>query len=272
MQVSRQSFAVMLKQLRAAHGMTQEELAERSGASVRSISDLERGISRFPRKDTVQLLAEALQLTPDEATQLLALARAARFLPADPTAMDGSLPFVGRERECDEIIRRLRDPLVRLLSLTGVAGVGKTRLALECLAPVEGAFAAGTRFVDLSAIHTAQYVVAAIAQVLGVRERPEHSLLDEVVLWIGERRLLLVLDNCEHVLEARDAIEQLLASCRHLTILATTRERFGLNAEEVVPIAPLGIPQDTQMLAIDEHLPDYPAVVLFIEYARLLQG
>jgi predicted ATPase len=137
---------------------------------------------------------------------------------------------------------------------------------------VEGAFADGTKFVDLSAIHTAQYVVAAIAQVLGVRERPEHSLLDEVVLWIGERRLLLVLDNCEHVLEARDAIERLLASCRHLTILATTRERFGLDAEEVVSIAPLGIPQDTQMLAIDEHLPDYPAVVLFIEYARSLQG
>ena len=72
MPVTSQNFAVMLKQLRTAHGMTQEELAERSGASVRSISDLERGISRFPRKDTVQLLADALQLSPDESAQLFA--------------------------------------------------------------------------------------------------------------------------------------------------------------------------------------------------------
>ena len=153
-----------------------------------------------------------------------------------------------------------------------MAGVGKTRLALECLAPVEGYFEDGMRFVDLSAIHTAQYVVAALAQALGVRERPEHALLDEVVSWVGERRLLLVLDNCEHVLEARVAIDRLLAACRHLTILATTRERFGLDTEEVVTIAPLAIPQDAQMLTIDEHLADYPAVMLFIECARSLHG
>ena len=272
MGVSSQSFAVMLKQLRAAHGMTQEELAERSGASVRSISDLERGISRFPRKDTIQLLADALQLSPDEAAQLLALARAPKSQATGLTPLDGGSPFVGRERECDEVIRRLQNPQVRLLSLTGVAGVGKTRLALECLASLEGAFVDGTRFADLAAIHTDQYVVAAIAQVLGVREQPEHSLLEEVARWIGDRRLLLVLDNCEHILEARDAIDQLLTHCRHLTILATTRERFGLNTEQVLAIAPLAIPLDTQMLAIDEHLADYPAVVLFIEYARSLHG
>src|SRR5215469_141948 len=94
------NFAVVLKQLRTAHGMTQEELAERSGASVRSISDLERGISRFPRKDTVQLLADALMLSPDESAQLLALARAPKAsLPSSTTSPEGGLPLLGRENE-----------------------------------------------------------------------------------------------------------------------------------------------------------------------------
>ncbi len=84
-----QSFAVLLKQLRAARGMTQEELAERSGTSVRSISDLERGISRFPHKNTVQLLVDALQLAPQEAEQLFALARSLR----SPTGISAPTDF-----------------------------------------------------------------------------------------------------------------------------------------------------------------------------------
>ena len=95
MWVSSQSFAVMLKQLRAAHGMTQEELAQRSGASVRSISDLERGISRFPHKDTVQLLTDALQLSPDEAAELLALARASKVLPTGLAPAMAARPLWG---------------------------------------------------------------------------------------------------------------------------------------------------------------------------------
>lgn len=107
MPVTSQSFAVMLKQLRTAHGMTQEELAERSGASVRSISDLERGISRFPRKDTVQLLADALQLSPDESAQLFALARAPKSLPVSRrvrwrVAARGARTRVGRDRSASQ--------------------------------------------------------------------------------------------------------------------------------------------------------------------------
>ncbi len=275
MPVTSQNFAVMLKQLRTAHGMTQEELAERSGASVRSISDLERGISRFPRKDTVQLLADALQLSPDESAQLFALARASKSLPSSLDSPEGGLPLVGREREVADIDWRLKNPRVRLLSLTGVAGVGKTRLALECAESVSTTFIGGVKIVDFSSIQAAQYVVPTIAQVLGVREQPGRPLLDEVVRSIGDlgdRRLLLVLDNCEHILEARGSIAELVERCPHLSILATSREPFGLPAEESIVVSPLATPLDTQMLALDEHLLDYPAVILFIEYAQMLQG
>jgi len=270
------SFAVMLKQLRTAHGMTQEELAERSGASVRSISDLERGISRLPRKDTVQLLADALQLSPDESAQLFALARAPKAsLPSSLSSPDGGLPLVGREQEVDDIDRRLRDPRARFLSLTGVAGVGKTRLALECAEAAQITFTGGVKIVDFSSIQAAQYVVPTIAQVLGVREQPGRLLLESVVRSIndlGDRRLLLVFDNCEHILEARGSIAELVERCPHLSVLATSREPFGLPAEESILVSPLATPLDTQMLALDEHLMDYPAVILFIEYAQMLQG
>ena len=267
-----QSFAVMLKQLRAAHGMTQEELAERSGTSVRSISDLERGISRFPHKNTVQLLVEALALPPDEAEQLFTLARASKA-PGDAlTSPDGPLPVVGRAREIAHVEQRLKDPELRMLTLIGVAGVGKTRLALECVPLVRAAFADGIRIVDCSAIQAAAYVVPAIAQTLGVREQPSRPLLDELIRWIGNQHMLLVLDNCEHILEARGSIAELLENCQSLAILATSREKFGIPAEEALVVLPLATPADIERLAVDEHLAEYPAILLFLEYTRMLQG
>src|SRR5579884_539277 len=175
-----QNFAMALKQLRTSHGMTQDELAERSGVSVRSISDLERGISRFPHKDTVQLLAEALQLAPAEAEQLFARARAARATgavsgtglsgqaPGVPsgTPSESALPLIGREREIAAIHDLLADPDLRLLTLIGVAGVGKTRLAVASAGQAGDIFADGVRMIDLSSIQTARYVLPAIAQEL----------------------------------------------------------------------------------------------------------
>ena len=273
---SSQSFAVLLKQLRTAHGMTQEELAELSGTSVRSISDLERGISRFPHKNTVQLLVDALQLAPEEAEQLFALARVSKVPAEMPAALetsrDGSLPLIGREREVADIERRLASSTTRLLTLTGVAGVGKTRLALESARRVIAVFEDGVTLVDCSAIQTATYVVPSIAEALGIRERAGQPLLDELFHWIGNKHLLLVLDNCEHVLEVRPALAELLDRCRSLTILATSREKFGLALEEVVIVPPLATPPDLERLNVDEHLADYPAVILFLEYVRTLEG
>ncbi len=201
-----QSFALALKQFRTASGMTQDELALRSGVSVRSISDLERGISRFPHKDTVQLLMDALGLSPDDAARLFALARTPPSPSAPPAPSEPTTPCIGREHELAQIHQRLRDPALRALTLTGEAGVGKTRLALESAALARETFGEAITFVDLSAMRSAQYALPVIAEALGVRERPAHTLLDDVAQSIGEQRLLLILDNCEHVLEAHPTI------------------------------------------------------------------
>ena len=264
-----QSFAVALKHYRTAHELTQDELATRSGVSVRSISDLERGISRFPHKDTVQLLVDALELPPDAAERLFALARAPR-LPVDAgMTAEQATPCIGRERELAHLHQRLLDPTVRLLTLTGVAGVGKTRLALECVALGRDAFGDEIKLVDLSAVPAARYVAPAIAEALGVREQSAGTLLADVARAVGDRRLLLVLDNCEHVLDARPVITALLETCPRLLILATSREKLDLALEEVFVVAPLAIP-NAQTLASDERLPAYPAIALFVERAQAL--
>ncbi|HUY77507.1 MAG TPA: tetratricopeptide repeat protein [Ktedonobacterales bacterium] len=263
------SFAVALKHYRTAHELTQDELAARSGVSVRSISDLERGVSRFPHKDTVQLLVDALGLTPDDAERLFALARAPR-LPADIGALaEQATPCIGREHELAHLRLRLLDPTLRLLTLTGVGGVGKTRLALECAELARDTFGDEVKLVDLSAVPSARYVAPAIAEALGVREQAAGTLLADVARAIGDRRLLLLLDNCEHVLDARPTLTALLDRCPRLLILATSREKLDLALEEVFVVAPLATP-NAQTLANDERLPEYPAIALFVERARTL--
>jgi len=266
-----QTFAVALKQLRTAREMTQDELATRSGVSVRSVSDLERGISRYPHKDTVQLLVDALQASADDAERLVALARGPR-LPADTlTPGDEALPCIGRERELAHIHQRLLDPTLRLLTLTGAGGIGKTRLALESVAQAHDMFGDDVKPVDLSAVPSARYVAPAIAEAFRVREQSAGSLVDDIARAIGERRLLLLLDNCEHVLDARPTLALLLERCPRLLILATSREKLALPAEEVVVVAPLATP-NAQTLARDERLPTYPAVALFIARATAANG
>lgn len=266
-----QNFAIALKQLRAAHGMTQEELAERSGVSVRSISDLERGISRFPHKDTVRLLVDAMHLTPEEEQQMLALTRVPRTTLSSLTAGTEELPFVGREREMQIIRGLLANPAVRLLTLTGVAGIGKTRLAIESASLAGDTFIDGINVIDLSSIQAAQDVVPAIARELGVRERASRSPMEAVIQLVADRRMLLVLDNCEQVLDARTDLAQLLESCAHLTMLVTSREQLHCSAEHVLVVPPLATP-NIQALAHDESLTGYPAVMLFIECAQALHS
>jgi predicted ATPase/DNA-binding XRE family transcriptional regulator len=264
-----QSFAITLKQLRTLHGLTQEELAERSGVSVRSISDLERGISRFPHKDTVQLLADALHLAPEEAAQLFAFTRKASS--ADQSAAEAAVPCIGRERELAEILRRLRDPTVRLLTLSGVAGVGKTRLAREAAAQAQPIFGDDVRFVDLAPVTTARFVVRAIAHALDVREAPAQTLMDVLCRYLAERHMLLILDNCEHLLEMRADVAALSAACPRLIFLATSREQLGIAGEQIFVVPPLATPSAPAALA-EASLAEVPAVRLFIATMRTTQS
>jgi hypothetical protein len=149
--------------------------------------------------------------------------------------------FVGRARELDEVCRLTRGH--RLVTLTGVGGIGKTRLALAVAARVENR-SLDVYLVDLARVGDAELVLSAIAGAVGVYEQPRRALQDVVVDTLRNRGCLLVLDNCEHLVEAASvAVAELLAQCPRRRVLTTSRERLGCEGEVVWPVPPLSLPR-----------------------------
>ena len=202
------SFAGLLRQLRIEARLTQEELAEAARLSPRSVSDLERGINRTARKDTALLLADALGLAGPPREVFVAAARGrvpAADVLAALSASRNNLPtpvdsFIGRQMELAEITEAVR--AYRMVTLTGPGGSGKTRLALEAAASLMPEFADGVWLVTLVTVNDGQRLPGTVAQVLGVSERADEAIADTLQGWLQGRDLLLILDNCEHVVEA----------------------------------------------------------------------
>jgi predicted ATPase/transcriptional regulator with XRE-family HTH domain len=298
-------FADLLRRFRRRSGLTQEELAERAGLSPSAVSQLERGLTQAPHKDTVQFLITALDLSTDDAASLAQAARRLRSITVDtapsapasasavPTPHGTSIsattapspretasplmqayrlappltPLLGREHEEAGAVHLLTQEHVRLLTLTGPAGVGKTRLALQVATTLREQHGFELAFVNLVAASAPDQVPQIIAQALGVRETGGLSLLDAMTAAIGGRRLLLTLDNFEHVLPAAPLCAALLGACPGAKGLVTSRAALNIRGEHEFAVAPLRVPDLSELPPLDD-LQRYGAVALFLERAR----
>jgi predicted ATPase len=204
--------------------------------------------------------SEGLGRAERDAAQQPALARRARgSLPLELTS------FIGRGAELGDVRKALQTS--RLVTLTGVGGVGKTRLARRAAAEVQQDVPDGVRLVELGELRDGSLLVDVVAAGLGLRDESARPLRDVLVDFLRARRLLLVLDNCEQLInEVARLVEELLTHCPDLRILATSRERLGVYSECVVPLAPLAYPDAENPPKLDS-LARFDAVALFSERA-----
>ncbi len=226
------------------------------GVALRDLG--ERRLKDLTRPEHVwQVAADGL---PAEFPPLKTLDARPNNLPAQPNA------FIGREAQIADVLALLRRPDVRLLTLTGPGGTGKTRLALQVAADLLDDFADGVWFVDLAPLSDPTLVIPTIAQVLGVKEQGARPLRDTLSDYLRGKQLLLVLDNFEQVVEAAPDVAALLAACPQLAVLVTSRIALRLRGEHEYAVPPLALP-DPAHLPPPEGLSQYESVRLFIDRA-----
>jgi predicted ATPase/serine/threonine protein kinase len=238
-------------------------LPERTPAPVREL------LGRCLERDATQRL-DQIRTARHTLEDVLGIRRAAALRAGEVAAVPNNLPaavtsFVGRERELADCARQLES--VRWLTLAGMGGSGKTRLAQRLAEEALEAFPDGVWFVDLTALEHPERVPASLAEAAGVPEEPGVPIMRTLSRSFGERRVLIVLDNCEDVLEPVSRVgSELLGACPALKLLATSREPIGASGEVVVAVAPLSLPEaeaghDPSVLAANE------SVRLFVERA-----
>jgi predicted ATPase len=224
-----------------------------------------RELGRLVRDDLATLLSEQFAAAHQPAAATAPPSRSGpsgpRPLPVDMTSL------VGRDRDIDEVAGLAGRADVRLVTLTGLGGIGKSRLAMAVGERLVERFEGRTAFVPLAAITDPALVLAGVARAVGVELAGSDSPLEALVDYFGDDRWLLILDNLEQVVDAAGDIDALLARCAGVVILATSRTVLGLRAEHEYPVPPLSLPADLAGVPIAE-LAGSPAVALFVDRAR----
>jgi predicted ATPase/DNA-binding XRE family transcriptional regulator len=298
-------FGQRVKQYRKDLDLTQEDFAQRVGISTETVSKIERG-ERRPSRHVAERMAQVLELAPEDR---LIFVRAARMLlsdgphageaPAPPTQTSApepvlmsapqrprlnlpvpSTPLIGRAAELDELARLLGDPSCRLLTVSGPGGIGKTRLALEATGRQSAAFADGAAFVSLGPVGAPDLLAPAVADALGFSFYGQANLNGQLVDFLREKELLLLLDNFEHLIDAAstewsipvatdsahgaELLVDILQQAPRVKLIVTSRERLNLQGEWVVELQGLPVPRSEQAADFDET----GAVALFLQTAR----
>jgi predicted ATPase/DNA-binding XRE family transcriptional regulator len=266
----RSPFAQVLRRLRLAAGLSQEQLAERARVSLDAVGALERGTRRAPYRETVDMLARAMNVSDDERAELHVAARRPRKLPgmaaaAAPSEVDDALPkdlteLRGRDTALAEL-EALQDR--RLVTICGAGGIGKTRVAVAlCRRIAPGR----TWFVPLEAIASDDLVAANVARGVGAAVEDEDAV-GAVVAALRERSGTLLLDNCEHVIDgARRLVDAILGACPGVRVIATSRRPLGSAQETVYRLASLDVPAHGAVRAAADALA-YGSIALFVDRA-----
>ena len=274
------SFGEWLKRRRGAEGWTQEHLARKIHCSTSALRKFELE-ERRPSAEVVEQLAILFNIPPEERVSLLHFARGdwqafgSRVTDAEPwhvmnTDSQSNLPlsissFIGREKEQNELINLLQKN--RLVTLAGTGGIGKTRLALQVGYQLQDDLLDGVWFVPLDSLSDPALVPQTVASIFEIRASADRPILDTLKDVLRRKTLLLILDNCEHLLEAcTQLLTALLLHCPHLKILTTSRETLNLTGEAIYYLPPLSTPESG---TLSRNLAEYESVQLFIERAAL---
>jgi non-specific serine/threonine protein kinase len=268
-------FGFWLRKQRRALDLSRQAFADQVGCAEVTLRRIEAGTLK-PSKELANIILERLGIDETSRPGWISFARGISSLPGfSPPSIkkpNSNLPaqlttFVGREKEQADIIKRINKH--RLVTLTGSGGVGKTRLSLKVGKRVLEDFADGVWLVEFASILDSLLVPRTTAIALGLRDEPQRPIIDTLCDYLREKKVLIVLDNCEHLLDAcAILIDTLLKNCAQLNILTTSREALGILGEAIYRVPSLKLPDSQHLI---EKIREFESVNLFEERAQLAQ-